>query len=154
MKTSLFFVSEDYLLLKSVATNVAGFFAMRIFDSTEMFEFDNSPRTIDEVFAEYDKEYAEKEFCGTIKMGLDFDEVAIVFDARFLQKIKSLYKKISAQCLVVYLKTDVKTTDLSLFKLDFLASACDIAVDAKKMNVQQISERVVDEIKAFYELEA
>ncbi len=156
MKNNLFFMAQEYKISKSVATKVAEFFSMRLFDSVEMFEFDNAPRKIDEVMTDFGRDYVKKEMRSIAKMQLDFDDAVFVADFRFLDAYKDIYAKIQSRNLVIFLsdKTQgVGSKEIVIEKLCFLSDCCDLAIDVSCLSNQEIFDKVILEIKKFYGLE-
>ena len=152
MKNNLFFVASEQRVAKVIAAKVAEFFAMRLFDSIEMFEFDHAPRKIDEVIDEFGIDYVKKEMKSIAKMQLDFDEAVFVADIRFLDALEDLYVRIQTKNLVVFLNDKHSKLNQNI-KLNFLSDCCDIAVDVSDLSDEIAFSNVVSEIKAFYNIE-
>ena len=152
MKNNLFFVASEQRVAKDVAAKVAEFFAMRLFDAVEMFEFDHVPRKIDEVLTEFGEEYVKKEMRSLAKMQLDFNEAVFVADIRFLNAFEDLYERIQKKNLVVFLNNNNSELNKTI-KIKFLADCCDVAIDVSGLSDEEIFKKVIDEIKAFYNIE-
>ena len=152
MKNNLFFVASEQRVARVVASKVAVFFDMRLFDSVEMFEFDHSPRKIDEVACEFGEEYVKKEMKSIAKMQLDFDDALFVADIKYLDSLKDLHCSIQQKNLVIFLNNKNINLD-KLAKIEFLRDCCDLAIDVTNLSDEQCFENVVNEIKAFYKIE-
>lgn len=156
MKKNLFFVAYDYGMSKIVAAEVADFFAMRLFDSIEMFEFNNVPRKLDDVLAECGREYVEKKMKSIIKMEFDFDDAVFVAPFEYFGGWSHLCKEINDRNLVFFLNDNANENvdaQKSYDKLKFLTECCDIAIDISDLQKEEICDKVVSEIKSFYNLE-
>lgn len=156
MKNNLFFVAIDYELAKNTAIKVAEFFAMRLFDSVEMFEFDHTPRKINEVLNDFGIDYVKKEMKSVVRMSLDFDEVVSVADFDYLDCWKELFKKIQQKYLVIFL-SDINNENLTqiekLNKMNFLTNCCDLAIDVKNLPDEKIFDKIINEIKTYFNCE-
>lgn len=152
MKSNLFFVSNDYALAKSIATKVANFFDMRTFDSVEMFEFDHAPRKIEEVVKEVGFDYVKDKIKSITKMQLDFIDSVFIANLQFL----TLNSALCSKNLIVYINRENKLlTDVEKFnKIELLANDCDVAINAKMLNEDEIFEEVIFQIKKYYHIEA
>ena len=156
MKKNLFFVAYNYEMSKNVAANVAEFFAMRLFDSIEMFEFNNVPRKLSDVLKECGREYVEKKMRSIVKMEFDFDDAVFVAPFEYFGGWSNLCKEINYQNLVIFLheKSNKRVGDMNIdHKLKFLTDCCDIAIDVTDLQNDEISDKVIEEIKNFYSLE-
>ena len=155
MKSSLFFVSSDYILAQEVATKVANFFDMRIFDTIGMFEFDHSPRKIQEVLDEFGEEYVNKKMKSVFKMQLDFSDSVLVADLKYLGQTKTFINLIEKQNLIIFINSDNSLTSAEKFnKIELLGSVCDIVVNARNLNLQQVFDETIYEIKKYFNIEA
>lgn len=154
MKNNLFFVALDYNLSKEMATNVAKFFDMRLFDSIEMFEFNNIPRTLEDMILECGKEYVSKKMKSIVKMQLDFDEAVFVANFDFYDGWQTLNDKIKQKNLVLFLndKNMILNETIKQNKLKFLTNCCDIAIDVTDLSKEKIFDKIIVEIKDFYNL--
>jgi len=156
MKKNIFIVAEDYNLSKKMASNIASFFSMRIFDTVEMFEFDHSPRKLNEVLSDFGLDYVEKEFKSIIKMSLDFDDVVVATDFQFIDSWNALFNKIQEKNLVIYLSNKNicdKDEDRQKLRLKFLTDCCDVAIKINDLPENEIYDKIISEIKQYYKLE-
>lgn len=155
MKTKLFFVADNYNTAKLLASKVAKFFDMRIFDSVEMFEFDHSPRKIDEVLKELGENYVKKEMKSIIRMQLDFNEAVFVADLKYINQMASFLEEIKSQNLIIYVNINNKLTENEKFnKIELLTDVCDIAINAIDLSEDDLFNEVVLHIKNYYHIEA
>ena len=155
MKNNLFFVAYDYNLSKMLATKTAEFFAMRLFDSVEMFEFDHAPRKINEVVSEYGRQYVLKKMKSIIKMELDFDEAVFACNFDVLSECVDLFDDIKSKNLVIFLSDknlENQDENLKQKKLKFLTDCCDVAIETKNLTNEKIFELVIEEIKDFFNI--
>ena len=60
MKQNLLITGYDYDLSNRLAKRLADIFSMRVFDQTELFEFDHMPLSFSEVFKTNGIEYVKK----------------------------------------------------------------------------------------------
>lgn len=155
MKNSLFFVANDYIIAKENAKRVADFFSMRLFDTIEMFEFDHSPRTINEVIKDFGSDYVRKELKSILNMGLEFEDIVIVADFNYIDCFNSLYQKANDKSLVIYLNDkDIKISDdLRNQRLGFLKDACDLALDITNKDDNQVFDEIINSIKTYFNYE-
>lgn len=157
MKNNLFIISQDYEKAKAVSKKVAEFFSMRLLDSIEMFEFDNSPRKIGEVVSDFGRDYTKKEMRSIARMQLDFDDALFVGNYDYLDAYNELSDKINQKNLVVFLNDNNGVSqqgENSLCeKLKFLADCCDVAIDISCLPNEEIFDKVIVEIKNFYGIE-
>ena len=151
MKNNLFFVASDYDVARKLSKRVAVFFDMRIFDSIEMFEFDHTPRKINEVFNEFGESYIQKQMRSIVKMQLDFSDSVFVFDSKYLSCLDDLYKDVISQNLVIFLNNKNNYIDIKT-KINLLTNCCDIAVDATNIEEDELFENILSEIKTHYNL--
>lgn len=156
MKNNLFFVAYDYDMSKNVAKIVAEFFAMRLFDAIEMFEFNNVPRKLDDVLAECGRGYVEKKMKSIVKMEFDFDDAAFVAPFEYFGAWSVLCDKIKEHNLVIFLNDKTMkniSEEKQINKLKFLSECCDIAVEISDLSIEDIANKVINEIKQFFNLE-
>lgn len=156
MKNNLFFVANDYNNAKFVASSVAEFFDMRLFDSVEMFEFDHTPRKIEDVLNDFGYEYVNKKMKSIVKMQLDFDDSVFVGDLTFLEGWRCLFDDIKSKNLVIFLNDKTKsniTTQAKQKKIEFLGSCCDLAIEISGLKLKDAVEKIVTEIKSFFNYE-
>ena len=151
MKNNLFFVASDYDVARKLSKRVANFFDMRIFDSIEMFEFDHTPRKIDEVLSEFGESYIKKQMRSIVKMQLDFSDSVFVFDSKYLSCFDDLFEDVISQNLVIFLSDKNNSIDTKS-KLKLLINCCDIAVDATDIEEDMLFENILSEIKMHYNL--
>lgn len=156
MKNNLFIISQDYEKSRVISKKVAEFFSMRLLDSIEMFEFDNSPRNIGEVCEEFGRDYIKKEMSSIAKMQLDFDDAIFVGDYEYLDSYNEIANKIKQKNLVIFLSdksNENKQNENVYDKLKFLADCCDVAIDISCLPNEEIFDKVIIEIKKFYGIE-
>ena len=103
MKNNLFFVAYEYEMSKNIASEVAEFFSMRLFDSIEMFEFNNVPRKLEDVLTECGRAYVEKKMRSIVKMEFDFNDAVFVAPFDYFDGWSSLCEQIKERNLVVFL---------------------------------------------------
>ena len=175
MKQNLLIVSYDYNLSKEVAKILANVFSMRIFDQRELFEFDHLPLTFTEVIDRNGYDYVLKKMKSIIKMELDFDDAVFVADMCFAENCEDIFYKIQLSNFVVFLykNTTFELEELrnkeysSGFEKDFyvvdeekhecrkskLQKLCsDIKLDVTNLTYEEITNKIIDEIKQYYSM--
>lgn len=108
MKENILIVSYDQVLSRQIADKLAEFFSMRVFSAIELFEFDNIPRTLDEMIAIRGIDYVKDELAGIIKFSTDYQNVVFVSDLSMHETCRQFMSKIIASYIVVILKDDIE----------------------------------------------
>ncbi len=173
MKENLFLVSYDYDLTKRLARRIAEVFSLRVFDQKELFDFDNMPRTLGDIYDQQGKEYVLKNFRSILKMELDFKNAAFVADISFADNCYDLFYKIKLFNFVVFLHKDAETeffelkskkfsnkSEAEFFKMDksilverenLIEKDCaDISVDITGLSDDEIVKKVLEQMNKFY----
>lgn len=174
MKQNILVVSYNYKLSQKIAKNLAEIFSMRYFDQLELFEFDHIPRRFEDVLSENGEDYVLKKLRSITKMQLDFSDSVYCCDMSFVSNCDDLFYKINLNNFVVFLKKDNTITELqdletieyktNLAKQFFIKNEqtlrnrkkqvaenlADIIVDVTNLSEEEITDRIVDDIKNYY----
>ncbi len=173
MKQNVLVVSYDYGFSRRIAKKLAEDFSMRLFDELELFEFDNMPRTYDEILNTLGKDYIFKKLKSIVRSEVEFDDSVFVADIGFADNCEDLFFKLKLSNFVVLLtkpieleleelryKTYKTNAEKELFSTDekllktredkIIKNLADIIIDADNLADEQIIEEIVDKIKNYY----
>ena len=173
MKQNLLVISYDYDLSKQLAEKLSETFSMRVFDQIALFEFDHSPRTLGNVFAEHGRDYVNKKFRSLLKMELDFDDAVFVCDLSIADHSEDLFFKINLSNFVIFLHKNVDieieqinnktyksaeernffvcTKEELLAREQKISEYCaDVNIDITGIDEDKILEVIISEIKGYY----
>ena len=173
MKQNLLITGYDYDLSNRLAKRLADIFSMRVFDQTELFEFDHMPLSFSEVFKTNGIEYVKKKMKSIVKMELEFDNAVFVADMSFADDCFDFFYKIKLSNFVVFLYKDVRTEMEELTKKKYNSKeecefrlpsenllkkrelaisfdCADVSLDISNLSEDEIIEQIVDKIEKYY----
>ena len=152
MRKNILVVCYNYALSRRVASVIAERLEMRSFDMYEMFKFNNSPNTLEDVLRINGKEFVDKKMRGVLKTELDFLGVVFVADMKVLVENQDLFPQIKECNIVLQLKNDFKTEFAQRENISFMTDAekeyfsfaLDELFDAEKTLENELADAVVD----------
>ena len=152
MRKNILVVCYNYALSRRVASVIAERLEMRSFDMYEMFKFNNSPNTLEDVLRINGKEFVDKKMRGVLKTELDFLGVVFVADMKVLVENQDLFPQIKECNIVLQLKNDFKTEFAQRENISFMTDAekeyfsfaLDELFDAEKILENELADAVVD----------
>lgn len=121
MKQNIMVVSYNYELSKNIAHKLAETFNMRAFDQIELFEFDNLPRTFDEVLKIKGSEYVLKELRSIVKMELDFDNVSFAADISLAETSEDIFYRMKLSNFVIFMFKPLEIEMAELGKIKYIS---------------------------------
>ncbi len=158
---------QSYEVAKQVATQLDMYF----FDSLELFEFDNIPRTLSQMLEEYGEAYFRKKEKSILKYACNFSETVIHLESGMANDMNN-FKTVKSNCLLIYIhqsstkikaqitKTQYKTKELrKMFditkvqidkRIERLKKEADIVVDASRGSDMKIASDILRSIKNYY----
>ena len=169
MKQNLMILCYDYELSKSVANILSDYFSMRVLDETEMFDFDFSPRTLNEILELYGEEFVLKKFRKIASSHYDYEGIIFISHLKIINLCREKFEIFNEKTFTIFLEIDkdkkyeiYKTNSASLFFKDtknfeleeeFLKNnLADVSIDAYNKSVEEISSIVINSIKKYYNI--
>lgn len=170
MKNNLAIICYDNALSRRVAKSLCEEFDMRFFDMYDMFNFDNSPYTFEQLVELNGEDYVSKSMRDILKTEFSFSNSVLIVDTKIIYENQDLFHSIKESNLVLYLKSDFKSeyasreriafkseTERKYFTLE-LDKLCeidikienelaDIVFDIDGLNFNQIKENIVGVLK-------
>lgn len=144
---------------------------MHFFDSLELFEFDNIPRTFQVMLEEYGERYYRKKEKGIIGYSGEFTECVLNFEGG-VAELKTNLKEIKKNSLLIYIDVKAETIKNKLEKIkynstaekkfyniplskinkriDNLKSLADITINANSGSQLKIVSNILRAIKKYY----
>ena len=152
MRKNILVVCYNYALSRRVASVIADRLDMRSFDMHEMFKFNNSPNSLEEVLKINGTDYADKEMRGVIKTEMDFLGVVFVADTKVLMKNQDLFDELKLANNILFLKNDFKTefaqrenlSFISAIEKDYLSFKLDELYEAEEILETYLADFVID----------
>lgn len=166
MKQNLVILCYDYNLSKLISKSLSEYFLMRVLDETELFDFDYSPRSIEDLISMFGLDFVMEKFCKIAGSHCDYENIIFISHLKIMNNCAKKFDKFKENSLIILIESDfqdLENIDNPIFILNenefnqvqdnLQNSLADICIENVDLSFDELNKTIIEEIKNYYRIE-